>query len=674
MTHRDRLTQLIAAGALVACLVLSGGLSTALSAEAGRSQLVYADTAGEEDSSAVALGIALGAFRGLFVNYLWLRANDLKQDGKFHEAIELSSAITKLQPRFPRVWAFHAWNMAYNISVATKTAEERWEWVKAGINLLRSEAIPMNPNDVLLHKELAWIFVHKVQGYADDANRYYKRKLAEEWEIVLGTPPALPEDYDAAVEAMAEWFRPIVDAPQTLEGVVQREMDDRFPTDDGAEQPPAEEASGVARLVRAIRDEAGLDLDRQLLRLVAYHRAYRGAWYSEGELIRLAETDRNQRLAELLEDPELADAWDRLLPHVRKRLIIDEYHMSPRTMLDHIRKYGPLDYRHPAAHSLYWAVLGVEEGLQRESTTFDNTINTDRIVVHSLQELFRTGEIIFDLVTGEYITLQSFHFTHQYLELVVNELKPRGGVAEQEWRVFTLYGQGLGNFVKDVIRAYYRVGNIEAASFWYREYLTGDWRNLNDPTEWEAQENETLDQFVKRQLIEDERFSIPYVATSEVHSALTDGFVRGLLRDDREVFRSQWEYARLVHEIYFSHQNVGNIVDRDQQRMEYMPRNFVDAAAVVLYNLIIAGSTDPGAADQLGVVQASQVYKKTPIALRRAIFDPLARHMAQRGMSQQVFADLFPEPDGMEAYREAKRQEELQGREGRKKRLQIEQQ
>jgi hypothetical protein len=67
------------------------------------------------------LGIAMGAFRGIFVNWLWMRANDLKEQGKYYEAVDLAKTITRLQPRFPRVWAFHAWNLAYNISVATNT-------------------------------------------------------------------------------------------------------------------------------------------------------------------------------------------------------------------------------------------------------------------------------------------------------------------------------------------------------------------------------------------------------------------------------------------------------------------------------------------------------------------------------------------------------------------------
>src|SRR5690606_2143825 len=99
------------------------------------------------------------------------------------------------------------------ISVATSTTEERWQWVKAGIELLREEGIPKNPNDVQLHRELAWIFNHKIQGFMDDANRYYKKELAREWHMLLGEPPTLEQSYEAAKQQMVDWLEPIVSAP-----------------------------------------------------------------------------------------------------------------------------------------------------------------------------------------------------------------------------------------------------------------------------------------------------------------------------------------------------------------------------------------------------------------------------------------------------------------------------
>ena len=218
MRH-NRLIQIIAVGATGLMLAASGLTGASVSDSASRHKLVFADQLTESDPPEVALGIALGAFRGIFVNYLWIRANDLKEDGQYHEAIELSRAITTLQPRFPRVWVFHAWNMAYNISVSTQTPEERWEWVNAGVRLLRDEAIPANPNDMLLHKELSWIFLHKIGGITDDSNQFYKRALAKEWTLLLGNPPdhtAEIRDVEAATQAHVEWMTVVADRSSAI--------------------------------------------------------------------------------------------------------------------------------------------------------------------------------------------------------------------------------------------------------------------------------------------------------------------------------------------------------------------------------------------------------------------------------------------------------------------------
>ena len=108
---------------------------------------------------------ALGSFRGIVVDYLWLRADNLKSEGKHYEALQLADMICKLQPRFPTVWSFQAWNMAWNISVTTHTPEERWLWVRNGLRLLRDQGIPLNPTAVKLYQDLAWIFLNKMGNY-----------------------------------------------------------------------------------------------------------------------------------------------------------------------------------------------------------------------------------------------------------------------------------------------------------------------------------------------------------------------------------------------------------------------------------------------------------------------------------------------------------------------------
>src|SRR5688572_8844854 len=89
--------------------------------------------------------VALGGFRGLIANALWIRASDLQDEDKFFEMAQLADWITKLEPHFVQVWTVQAWNMSYNISVKFKDFDDRWRWVQRGINLLRDEGLKYNP-------------------------------------------------------------------------------------------------------------------------------------------------------------------------------------------------------------------------------------------------------------------------------------------------------------------------------------------------------------------------------------------------------------------------------------------------------------------------------------------------------------------------------------------------
>lgn len=130
--------------------------------------------------------VALGGFRGLISNYLWIRANDLQLDDKFFEAAQLASWITDLEPHFAQVWAFEAWNMAWNISVKFKDFSDRWRWVQNGMELLRDKGLVYNPDNVLLYQQLSWIFQSKMGQNMDDANIYYKEHWAADMQPFFG--------------------------------------------------------------------------------------------------------------------------------------------------------------------------------------------------------------------------------------------------------------------------------------------------------------------------------------------------------------------------------------------------------------------------------------------------------------------------------------------------------
>ena len=652
MLNRDTVIQLVALLVLVVCLGVVGASSGMIASEAGRAQLTYADEATEGDPPEVALGIAMGAFRGLFVNYLWIRVNQLKEAGKFYEAIELSSAITRLQPRFPRVWAFHAWNMSYNISVATNTAEERWQWVKAGIDLLRREGIPRNPNDVTLHRELAWIFNHKIQGYADDANHFYKRELCREWQIVLGPPPELQGTPEDNREAMAAWLQPLVETPETLEAVAERErreLDAKgVPGETG---PDGVRLSRVLELADLLRTRGRLELDANLLRLVEMRRAWINSWYiAEREFkVELTPGDRNAVLDEAMGDPRFEDAWPRLVNFVRRRVLLETYNMEPERMQRFTRRFGPLDWRHPSTHAIYWAYRGVEEGLERTSTTEFDTLNTDRIVAHAFMELFRYGQINYDLLNNEYFTLTNFDWIDPYSSML-EELIARGGFAvNSEERVYTLYASGYINFLKDVIRVYYTRGDIANAEKYHKKLRTWSGLNINDSTLIE-QLKLPLAQFVEEEM--KDRISTPYVALAEIENALTDAYLRGLGQGKPDVFKNRMEYASKLREAYLSTQSTRTLADPETLRMaEYVGESFADMAARVLLRLLSGGSFGNY---RLGLSQAALLYRRTPLQLQRIIFDELRDLFLSAGssISPEIFARLYPEPPGMEQFRE----------------------
>ena len=70
--------------------------------------------------------VALGSFRGLVADLLWLRAGSLQEKGSYFEMVQLARWITDLQPTFSGATAYLAWNMAYNISVTCSSFEDRF--------------------------------------------------------------------------------------------------------------------------------------------------------------------------------------------------------------------------------------------------------------------------------------------------------------------------------------------------------------------------------------------------------------------------------------------------------------------------------------------------------------------------------------------------------------------
>jgi hypothetical protein len=274
----------------VACLVGSGVTQRALNSDRARLGLTRAEVLENAPPVLAFTTVALGGFRGLISNALWIRMNNLQDQDKFFEMVQLGDWITKLQPTFVQVWTVQAWNMAYNISVKFKDAADRWRWVRAGIELLRDNGLKYHPNEMLLYRELAWFFQHKMGANLDDANVYYKT----EW----------------ATNDMARVFGP-----------------------------------------------------------------------------------GKPNLDELL-NPQSDDARARL------RTLTSVYKMDPKLMKELDTQYGPLDWRLPEAHSIYWFARGLEQAEKNPGKVkADDLMTLRRGIYQSMLLSFKRGR----LVTSPYL-------------------------------------------------------------------------------------------------------------------------------------------------------------------------------------------------------------------------------------------------------------------------------
>jgi hypothetical protein len=125
-------------------------------------------TIGQVDAGSLMLKLAMiGGFRGVAANVLWMRANDLQKAHEWDKLRGTVDLITKLQPHFLTIWTFQGWNLAYNVSVEWDAPEDKYTWIKQGINFLK-QGVEKNSKSPDLIWDTAWTYYHKL-GMADEA-------------------------------------------------------------------------------------------------------------------------------------------------------------------------------------------------------------------------------------------------------------------------------------------------------------------------------------------------------------------------------------------------------------------------------------------------------------------------------------------------------------------------
>jgi hypothetical protein len=380
------LVQLGALTGAIVCLALAAMLQAPINQQRKDLQLVLQSNLYKELPPKYAwVSAAGGTFRGIAADILWMRAEGMKEQGKYYEMHQLAKWICTLQPRFAAVWTFQSWNMAYNISVATHTALERWQWVYNGIRLLRDEGIPNNERTTGLYYQLAWTWFHKVGDRLDDYHMKYKRIWATTMDCLLGPPPVtLSED------EQVNWIKPIADAPRTLDALI-------------AQRP------GVRKLVEQLK-AINVDVDAETSVMQQFHpleltffkpyaksqveQAF--ARYRKGS----GEVDEHARKVGAFVQAAPPEDMQALLAYLRGKVLREQYKMDPQFMQDMTGMLGTekpifIDWRTPWSQAMYWAKYGAAKAEQLQKASEFDTLNTDRVQLFSLGNLARQGQYIF---------------------------------------------------------------------------------------------------------------------------------------------------------------------------------------------------------------------------------------------------------------------------------------
>ena len=331
--------------------------------------------------------VALGGFRGLIANALWIRATELQEEDKFFEMAQLADWITKLEPHFVQVWIVQAWNMSYNISVKFKDFDDRWRWVQRGISLLRDEGLKYNPNEVLIYRELAWQFQHKMGANLDDANMVYKQAWIYEMASVFG------------------------------------------------------------------KGEPKLD-----------------------DLLIPRTEEQMQRLS----------------------ILTNKFKMDPALMKEIDSKHGPLEWRLPEAHAIYWASLGLKAAEKNPTKVKpDDLITLRRVVYQSMQLSLQRGRLIADGYAKRFDFGPNLEIVQKVSDVYEQAMLDEPGMSNN---IATAHRNLLGNAVYFL----YEHDRIPEALKWYK-YLGEKYpdKTLLSNAPDSFPKNTSLEEFAVGRIIED---------------------------------------------------------------------------------------------------------------------------------------------------------------------------
>jgi len=171
---------------------------------------------------------------------------------------------------------------------------------------------------------------------------------------------------------------------------------------------------------------------------------------------------------ELLE-PQTEDA------RRRAEVLRDTYKLDPAFMKTVDEKYGPLDWRMPEAHAIYWAALGLS---RCQGSAFD-MLSLRRVIWQTMQGAFLRGRLIEHPDRVD---------VGPNLDIIPNANEVYEEMKRQEPEKRDYISRGHKNFLRDAIYHLYAHGRSREAAYWFHYTRT----NYSDV----IPDGQDLDQFV----------------------------------------------------------------------------------------------------------------------------------------------------------------------------------
>jgi len=419
--------------------------------------------------------------------------------------------------------------MAYNISVAIPATQpdQRWRWVRNGYELLRDEAIDKYKlKNLTLYRELARIFQHKIGGVSDDAHKYYKLQLA------MSLQPLLRSDDNQLGPQDNRYFDALAQAPVSWQEIVAD--------------------PNVASLVKALKSADNTFSDND-------------DFVSNYLSLRQDSRRFDAKAGIIIDEFRGSDALKKFDLFAKARQLREVWKLDPVLMSNLNKTYGPidfadpnthlpLDWRNPDSHAIYWGVKGLQISAREQSREVDMTeTNTDRIVGHSLQNLFRNGKLfIRDMqlqvpVEGSQEThTQIFKevFTRPDLRMFDSYNKSflavLGKYGEEEKGTLVSLQNGHRNMLKNAVLSFYQSGHKLQAQKIYDQL-----RKLYDLPEFKV----PMVEFARSRFVEELESIGLNDAKEQVILLLRESFFLYAIRDD-EASSGREKLAREIHNYY----------------------------------------------------------------------------------------------------------------------------